>query len=388
MLFFFLFTNILNSANIIEFVAEWIATRKFAYGKPWVLALLLMIASVVCFFMVSATAACMVMIPLVKSIATLYGYKPGDKWPLLMISGLVYIGCTSYLILPYKSLPLVIFGAYEANTGDSINLGPYMIIIAISTIVALAFFMFYCKFIAKPDVSKIANAQININKEMKLTSYQKFVLMFFVIIVLLLLVIPNLLPSSIGIVKVLQDIGNVGILAIAVVCFVAFQLRGSVSFSQLFSKNVSWNLIFLLAAAMSISNPFTDESTGITTWIVQFVTPLVSGKSPLMFTLIICVICCILTNLANNQAVGALFTPIVLSIGTAMDANLPTLIVCMMAACNIGMITPPASAPGAMLHGDKEWIVGKSAYTYGTLWSIVNLVITVLIIYPLGSILL
>lgn len=57
MLFFFLFTNILNSAGIIEFVAEWIATRKIAYGKPWMLSLLLMIASIVCFFMVSATAA-------------------------------------------------------------------------------------------------------------------------------------------------------------------------------------------------------------------------------------------------------------------------------------------------------------------------------------------
>ena len=120
MLFFFLFTNIINSAGIIEYVAQWIATRKFAYGKPWMLSFLLMIAAIVSFFMVSATAACLVMIPLIKSIALLYGFKPGDKWPMLMMGGLVYVGSTSYLILPYKSLPLIVFASYESTTGQSI----------------------------------------------------------------------------------------------------------------------------------------------------------------------------------------------------------------------------------------------------------------------------
>ena len=57
------------------------------------------------------------MIPLIKSIALLYGFKPGDKWPMLMMGGLVYVGSTSYLILPYKSLPLIVFASYESTTG-------------------------------------------------------------------------------------------------------------------------------------------------------------------------------------------------------------------------------------------------------------------------------
>lgn len=176
MLFFFLFTNILNSAGIIEFVAEWIATRKIAYGRPWMLSFLLMIASIACFFMVSATAACLVMIPLIYSLSNLYGFKPSDKWPMLMMTGLVYVGSTSYLILPFKSLPLIVFGVYEANTGTSIALGPYMIVIAASTVVALALFLAWCKFIVKPDVSFITDCKIDTSKKMKLTSYQKFVL--------------------------------------------------------------------------------------------------------------------------------------------------------------------------------------------------------------------
>lgn len=143
MLFFFLFTNILNSAGIIEFIAKWIATRKIAYGKPWVLSILLMFAGIACFFMVSGTAAFLVMMPLVKSIASLYEFRPGSKWPLAIIFGFVYVGSTSYILLPYKSLPLIAFGVYEATTGEEIAVGPYMFIIAVSTVVALGFFFLY-----------------------------------------------------------------------------------------------------------------------------------------------------------------------------------------------------------------------------------------------------
>lgn len=100
-----------------------------------------------------------------------------------------------------------------------------------------------------------------------------------------------------------QNIGNVGILAIAVVFFVACQFKGGITFNQLFAKNVSWNIIFLLAAAMSISGAFTSEEAGISAWITSVVTPMVEGKSPFMFIVIISIICCILTNVANNQAV-------------------------------------------------------------------------------------
>lgn len=384
MLFFFLFTNIINSAGIIEYVAQWIATRKFAYGKPWMLSFLLMIAAIVSFFMVSATVACLVMIPLIKSIALLYGFKPGDKWPMLMMGGLVYVGSTSYLILPYKSLPLIVFASYESTTGQSIAYGPYMFVIFVSTVVALALFLLACKFLFKPDVSKITNCEIQFDKKAELSAHQKFVFVYF-IVVLALLIIPNVLPASLGLVKLLKSIGNTGILAIAVVFYVACQFQeGLHTMNQVFAKNISWNIIFLLAAAMAISGAFTAESTGISPWMSGVVTPIVAGKSPFVFIVLVCIISCVLTNLANNQAVCAIFTPIILSIGMAFGANLPTLVACMMAACNVGMITPPASATGALLHGDKEWVPGKSAYTYGLIYSVFNLFNAIFIIYPLG----
>ena len=207
-------------------------------------------------------------------------------------------------------------------------------------------------------------------------------------VVLLLLVLPNLLPASFFLIGTLKSIGNTGILALAVVFYLALQFKEGIDIKALFAKNISWPIIFLLAAAMAISGAFTAEATGISPWMSSVVTPIVAGKSPFMFIVLVCVISCILTNLANNQAVCAIFTPIILNIGIAFGASLPTLVACMMAACNVGMITPPASATGALLHGDKEWVPGKSAYTYGLVYSLFNLANAIFIIYPLGNLLL
>ena len=386
MLFFFLFTNIISNAGVIEYVAHWIATRKIAYGKPWMLSILLMIAAIVSFFMVSATAACLVMIPLIQSIARLYGFKPGDKWPMLMMVGLVFVGSTSYLILPFKSLPLIVFASYEATTGMSVPVGPFMLIIGISTLFAFAVFLILCKYVFKPNVALISDQTIDLKQKPELDSHQKFVFAYF-IIVLLLLIIPNLLDSKLPIVGTLKSIGNVGILAISVVFYVACQFRDGLTINGIFSKNISWNIIFLLTAAMSMSGAFTAEKTGISPWLSNLVMPIVQGQSPFVFIVLVCLICCLLTNVANNQAVCAIFTPIILTIGMALDASLPTLAVCMMAACNVGMITPPASATGALLHGDKEWVPGKSAVLYGFICSVINLINAIFIIYPLGCLL-
>lgn len=387
MLFFFLFTNILNSAGIIDFIARWIATRKIAYKKPWVLSMLIMLAAVTCFFMVSGTAAFLVMMPLVKNIAALYGFVPGSKWPQAIIFGFVYIGSTSYILLPYKSLPLIVFGVYESTTGQGIPIGPYMVIIAFSTITALLFFFFFTKYIIRPDVSPITNHDIDTSKSLTLSSYQKFILIYFCA-VLLLLLLPNILPTSLPIIHTLKEIGNVGILLLAIVVFLALQLKGSITLNELFAENIAWRIIFLLAAAMALTEPFTSKETGIAAWIVKIVTPVVSNKSTFLFVALICILCAILINLANNQAICALFTPIVLSIGTALDANLPMLIVCMMAACNVGIVTPPATTLSALLHNDPAWIPQHVAYSYGLIYTLFNLINTLFIIYPLSQLLL
>lgn len=389
--FFFIFTNIISDAGITSYVALWLSRRKFAQGRPYMLSLLLAFTMFVLVFMVSATAGCLIMFPIIKEVARLYGFKPGEQWPKHMMIGATYVACTGYMLLPFKSLPVVVFASYAELSGQSINIGPYIICTIAMTAASMLVFVGALKFIFKPDMSKILNSNVSFEKLPKLNSYQKWVFGYFAIIIVLLLW-PTFAPKAFFLTQLINSIGSTGILALSVVAFAGLKMmnqRGKViTMQMLCERGIAWSTIFLLAAALLIAGALTDEATGVALWLTELATPIVSGRSSFIFILLICVIAAIMTALSNNVATAAIFVPIVYTLGQAAGANSAALIICLMNACNIGLATPPASAPASLIHADTVWITGKTAIFDGVIYTIANLFLIMVILYPLTSLLL
>ena len=110
--FFFAFTNIISAAGITEYIARWIVSRKVVQGRPYLLTLMIFLAMCALVIMVSCAAATMVIFPLIKEICRLYGVKPGSKWASITLVGTICVGCSFYMLLPFKSLPAVVFSSY------------------------------------------------------------------------------------------------------------------------------------------------------------------------------------------------------------------------------------------------------------------------------------
>ena len=119
------------------------------------------------------------------------------------------------------------------------------------------------------------------------------------------------------------------------------------------------------------------ESTGISAWLVELITPVVQGKSPLVLTAVMCVVGMALTNVANNIATAAMLTPIAYSVGIACGANPAALAVCVLQA---------TSAPAAIVHGEKEWIPGSDAVKYGLVCCSITLVLILAVIFPMANV--
>ena len=127
-------------------------------------------------FMVSATAGCLIMFPIIKEVAHLYGFEPGEAWPKHMIIGATYVACTGYMLLPFKSLPVVVFASYAQLSGQSINIGPYILCTIAMTVASMLIFLAVLKFVLKPDMSKITNNNIIFEEIPRLNSYQRWFL--------------------------------------------------------------------------------------------------------------------------------------------------------------------------------------------------------------------
>ena len=203
---------------------------------------------------------------------------------------------------------------------------------------------------------------------------------------IVLLLFPSFVPKTFIVSTVLNNVGATGILLGAVGVYIMVSLKEGMPAVQLFSKNIGWSIIFILAAALSIADAMAAESTGISAWLVELITPVVQGKSPLVLTAVMCVVGMALTNVANNIATAAMLTPIAYSVGIACGANPAALAVCVLLATNMGMATPPASAPAAIVHGEKEWIPGSDAVKYGLVCCGITLVLILAVIFPMANV--
>lgn len=385
--FFYAFTNIMNEAGITSYIAQWMISRKFAQGKPYRMTLMIFMATCAVMIMISATAAVMVIFPLVKQISKAYGYEPGEKWPAITLVSSVYIGCVFYMLLPFKSIPAVALGTFESLSGQTANIPVYIMIVIVITAASIAAAMAFMRYVVKPDVSKIQNASFSPDDLPKLTSYQKFVLSFLVIVIICML-LPSFVPKTLVVSRILGEMGNTGILAAGLAIYVLLQPRKGLTPNRMFSRDISWPMIFLMAAGMVVADAFTADSTGILAWLVQVITPIVEGRSPLVFMAIMSLMGSLITQFSNNVAAVAMITPIVYAIGVVCGVNTQALVLCSMFACNLGLSTPIASAPAAVIHGDKEWIPGSLAVKYGLVYCIANLIFILALVYPIGTLLL
>lgn len=385
--FFFLVTNIVNDAGITTFIARRMVSAKIAKGKPWILSGMIMLTMCVLVTLVSCVAACLVIFPLIKTISEIYGFKRKEKWPVLMMIGVNYVGAIAYMLFPFKSLPAIAFGSYKELSGMDINYMQYVVMILIASVLTIALFLFICRFLIKPDVSKIIEKKdAQFEKAEALTSYQKMILGYFSLLLFFLLA-PSVLPKSWPWVALLGKIGNTGTLALGIGVYLFLNFKKGLSVKQLFAKGISWEAIFLLSAALTVADAIKDESTGIQQWLIQTVEPMVVGKSVLVFVLLILVLSAVITQFANNLVTTAIFTPIVYTLGVASgNINIPALMTALILTCTLGLATPSASNPATLIFAEKDWIEPKTAMFYGWLFTLANILLVFAVIFPLASV--
>lgn len=384
--FFFIVTNIVNEAGITHFIARWMVSLKFAKGRPWILSGLIMVAMCVLVTLVSGVAACLVIFPLIMTICDIYGIKKGEKWPVLMMIGVNYVGAIAYMLLPFKSLPAIAFGSYRELSGLEINYMQYVVIILVATVLTIAIFLIVCRFFIKPDVSKIiAQKDADFGKTEQLNSYQKTVFVFFGALIFFLLA-PSVFPKSWPFIGVLSQIGNTGTLAIGIGIYLFLNFKDGLPLKKLFSKGISWEAIFLLSSALTVASAIQDETTGIQQWIIETVGPIVEGKSVMVFAFLILFLSALITQFANNLVTTAIFTPIVYTLGMASgNINIPALMTALILACTLGLSTPSASNPATLIFAEKEWIQPKQAIFYGSLFTFLNVLLVFAVVFPLAS---
>ena len=157
-IFIMALVGVMESAGLSQAIAQWFVSRPINRGRPWVFSLMLLLATYVLAALTNAVAAILLCWTILYGILEQLGYKPGDRYSSLMVIGVVYASCLGLAALPFKSVPLIILGAFERASGLSVDYLAYMTTVITLSLVAIVGYILLLRFVFRPNITLLKSA--------------------------------------------------------------------------------------------------------------------------------------------------------------------------------------------------------------------------------------
>lgn len=380
----FLILGILEHAGITKYLALRIVGLKIGKGRPWVICFLLLLAS----YLLTAISGTFTVALLVWSI--FYNICEANHiqkgaYTEYVIVAIVFGSITGSQLFPFSVPVLMMTGAYLGVAGGSgPAFVPYVLwMFLISMLISILFTLTgkYVFRIKAPDLK-----DTTIEHPEPLNRYQGIVLAALAAFVILLLV-SSILPSSMALASTLKNLDIVGLAALAISFLLICNFTQGKKANEYLLQSANWELVFVLACVVVLSNALGAETTGIMAWVTEHFATIFSGHGVILYLVLITLIPAVLTNFLNNLVIGMMFIPLSYTFSSALGINSLAVCVALIALCSIALVTPAGCIPAAMMHGNTEWISSKSATMYGTAAVLISWIIILVVGIPFGFLL-
>lgn len=381
-LFVFIFTGVISEVGLIDYIANKMISFKFLNGRPWLFSFFILLGTYIASGFVNMFAAVIIFWGIIYIVAERFGFEKYDRYPTVMIMGVCFTSLIGGCLMPYKPVTLVVLKAYSQAAGVPMDFLKYICFSVPITLLVLVFYILACRFVLRTDIKALK--QINVDFAdptlLTLTKKQK-VAVGLLGIFIFLMVSPNLLPETFFLARLINKLGNVGCLfgLLVVMHWIKFNGEPMADFAKL-GKHISWDIYLVMAFVIPFASLFTSEVTGIKTFIIALMKPLLVGRSELVFMVISLALATILTNFANNMVVGAIFATLIVTIGGGMGIDVAPVIAVLCICINLAMVTPAASPAAAMAFANTNWCKAADVYKY----SIVLVIVILVLLIPIG----
>lgn len=387
MVLIFIYMALVDSSGVMAFMANWFVTRKFVSGRPWILSATLLLG---CFYtaaLANPVASLMIFWGIIYRICSLMGYKPFEKWPTIMIVGVMIASTLGWGAFPYKILALMILGSYSSLTGSAINFGAYSLSAIVLGSLCVIGYVIVARFIYRPNVDALKNFSSDfIDKSaLVLNRRQKIVfasLLIFVALVVFPSLLTNILPRFSAFMQMIDTSGLL-VAVIAVLLLIRVDGEPLMDFCESARRGVLWDSVIITSIILPIASLLMADPTGIKNAMVAILKPILVGRGPIVFMILVIVIAAVLTNFANNAVVGILFVSISFAMAESIGLNFPAITTLIVIVSHLALFTPAASPLAAMLFSNKEWMTSKDIMKYSAGGILAGIVVLIVVGIPL-----
>lgn len=389
LLFTFICTYALSKTSLIRRVAvRFISSKLAKKSGHWFVALFLAAVLILGLF-ISPSVLFVIILPILSEVFKIAGIEKGDKVAKVLMMGLGFTVSISSGMTPIAHVfPVLAMNAAHVNVSPLAYMG-----MAIPTgLILFVLMLLVFRFIIRPDVSKLTNADTSSLKEgLDKVSKKEITVLSIFALVILLWIIPSFFKTAAP--DFYNAINKYGtamppILGVLLLCVIRFDGKPIIVLDDAFKNGVPWSALMMCAATLVLGTVLTSDSVGIKAFLQTSLSGSLSALPAIVLLIIFGVWAAIQTNLSSNMVTATLVSTVASSILVATSSSLSVPAV----ACVIGMLasfafaTPP-SMPHIAIVAGSDYCDTKDVLLYGSLMMVLSIFVALLIGYPLGSVL-
>lgn len=401
MLFLMIFMGGLTNRRLTVYIGRWILTRKVIEGKPWVFTTAILLGSYCMSVFIGCFAPIFLFWPVLYGIFEDVGFKKTDKYPKLIIIGVVLGALIGFPVPPYMSNGLALLGNYRGLLPNFGNLsempgvmvsdGTYFIGCFIMGLLLIASVVLVMRFVFRPDVEPLKDVTIEMLEKNPLPPMNKAQKIYGVslIVFIFCMLVPSLLPTVPGLSFLNRNSLLVPVALTVILCLLRGEDGPVLDMQSVMGKDFAWPTFWLCTAAIYLGGVLTNEATGITPFLNTVLSPIFTGMSGAVFTVALLLVTVVLTNICNSLVIGMIMQPVVLTYCVSAGVNPAPIITLLIFTVLLSAACTPAASPfAAMLFGNKDYLTSGDVYKYATTFVLVELVIILVIGIPFINLLL
>lgn len=380
----------LEETGVTQKIVYMLASSKATQGKPWMLTAAFFVIAYIAALFLNVIIPSLLLWTLVAELSAQVGYKPGDKWPMVMYFGIVYIATAASFILPFQIGVIANFGMLETVSAGAMkyNALSYIIWACVCSVLIAGAYWILVRYVIKPDVSLLKKASAITYEKKSLSNDEKLSIGLFLVLVVLLIA-SSLVPEGSGLSSFLGKLETSGLSLMLVIVVVLLRRKNKpiFDFSVLFSRGMAWDIILMLSTIFLMVSVMTDASTGIPLTVQELFAPHLSDVPPMALMLVSLFIVAVVSNVFMNAAVSCTLIPIIYMMVEPDAFNMILFVALLNFIGGMAFMLPCSSGSSALLYSRAEWISKKHIMMLSFFASGMTYLICVSIGIPLGSLL-
>lgn len=374
---YFMLNVCLKETGVINKIAIFFVTRKFVKGRPMAFFAMFFAANLIVGMFMDNMSLAIIFIGIAAQLCEEIGVEKGTPFYTCLFMGSLWCNCIYSITSPIAhAVPNIMMGLIETQLGITVTYGQWLAV-GVPCTIAMYFIVMLCVFIWRPDATKFKEFDVEKlkSKYPPLDARGKFASIVFICVIAMVL-LPSFLKDAFPVVwGYWNSVGVVvpAILAIVVLCIVQIDGKPMLDFPAAI-KQVPMPAVIFAGVVCVLSVPLSSETTGITAWMSNLLSPVFSHIAPGVLVVLLCLCACIMTNFLSNTVTMVLFFNIgvVLLAGGGINMAMFGIVIAFAAA--LATLTPSAAVPSPLFFG-PGYVTMKSTIKYNIIFLIVSFIV-------------